>query len=380
MKSSSLVLILAVAGMLEYPAATALGEGEADYEIFLRYADSPVVEADWKLTRARVVYKGAPATHEERYRVIPCVARMLDGTIVVAVEPGGHKPIFIRSSDGARTWSRPYQGVLGEEVRTISTIGVRRDGRLMAVSEKPLRLAHSEDQGRTWTRGKLIDTGPLKGSWVWTGGRPIELEDGTLVIPVAGYLQSGWLSAGVARSTDDGDSWEFVVMGHGNPDNQMIFSEPTMAVLSDGSLVALMRTEDRVNEIIPGEPRGERTGLCRVNSIDGGKTWTSPIETLTGSHGSVVELPGGVLLCGYHRAPRLAFSSDAGRTWYANKLWLTDKPRSDWGWYTVVEIVDKTTAVALIKEMKTPNTIQACRLQRRLPLCERPIVQGREDR
>jgi len=342
-----------------------LGEGEADYEIFLRYADSPVVEADWKLTRARVIYKGAPATHEERYRVIPCVARMLDGTIVVAVEPGGHKPIFIRSSDGARTWSRPYQGVLGEEVRTISTIGVRRDGRLMAVSEKPLRLAYSEDLGRTWTSGKLIDTGPLKGSWVWTGGRPMELEDGTLVIPVAGYLQSGWLSAGVARSTDDGDSWQFIVTGHGNPDNQMIFSEPTIAALSDGSLVALMRTEDRVKEIVPGEPRGERTGLCRVNSIDGGKTWTSPIETLTGSHGSVVELPGGVLLCGYHRAPRLAFSSDAGRSWYANKLWVTDKPRSDWGWYTVVEIVDKTTAVALIKEMKTPNTIQACRLHRR---------------
>ena len=170
MKSSFLVLVLVTMVW----CATARPGGEADYEIFLRYADSPVVEADWKLTRARVVYKGAPATHEERYRVIPCVARMLDGTIVVAVEPGGHKPIFIRSTDGARTWSRPYQGLLEEEVRTISTIGVRRDGRLMAVSEKPLRLAYSEDLGRTWTSGKLIDTGPLKGSWVWTGGRPME--------------------------------------------------------------------------------------------------------------------------------------------------------------------------------------------------------------
>ena len=117
MKSSSLILFLAIAGPLACLVLTARGEGEADYETFLRYADSPVVEADWKLTRARVIYKGAPATHEERYRVIPCVARMPDGTLVVAVEPGGHKPIFIRSSDGARTWSKPYKGVLAEDAR-----------------------------------------------------------------------------------------------------------------------------------------------------------------------------------------------------------------------------------------------------------------------
>ena len=71
--------------------------------------------------------------------MIPCVTRMLDGTIIALVEPGGNKPIFIRSTDGAKTWTKPYRGLLTEGVRTISTIGVRRDGRLMAVSEKPLR-------------------------------------------------------------------------------------------------------------------------------------------------------------------------------------------------------------------------------------------------
>jgi len=80
----------------------------------LRYSGSPVVEAEWKSTRPRVVYKGAHATHEERYRVIPCVTRMPDGTLVVVVEPGGNKPIFIRSTDGAKTWSKPYRGVLAE--------------------------------------------------------------------------------------------------------------------------------------------------------------------------------------------------------------------------------------------------------------------------
>ena len=354
------VVVLAVWGL----GTTIYAEGGADHRLFLRSAGSHVEEAEWKPARPRVVYKGALATHEERYRVIPCVTRMSDGTIIVLVEPGGNRPIFIRSTDGAKTWSKPYRGVLKKGVRTISTIGMRRDGSLMAVSEKPLRLARSQDHGKTWTPGHPIDTGALGRAWVWTGGRPLDLGKGKLVIPVAGYLQPGWLSAGVARSNDDGVTWSFSVIGRGSPDSMMIFSEPAVAMLHDGSMVALMRTEDRVKEIVQGEPRGERTGLCRANSRDGGKTWTNPVETLTGSHCSVVQLPDKILLCGYHRAPRLAFSSDAGRTWYANKLWNTEKPRADWGWYAQVEVVNETTAIALIKEMKTPNTIQACLLHR----------------
>lgn len=352
------LVVMAVAGTAAFP------EGGADHRLFLRYAEAPIQEVEWKQTKPRVIYKGAPATHEERYRVVPCVTRMRDGTLIVLVEPGGHKPIFIRSSDAGKTWSKPYRGILDNDVRTISTIGVRRDGRLMAVSEKPLRLAHSRDHGQTWTKGPLIDAGRLSRAWVWTGGRPLEVGRGQLIVPVAGYLRSGWLSAGIIRSDDDGVTWSLSVIGHGNPDNMMIFSEPAVAALHDDSLVTLMRTEDRVSEITPGEPRGERTGLYRSNSTDGGKTWTSPVETLTGSHCSVVQLPDKTLLCGYHRAPRLALSSDAGRSWYSNKLWMNARPRSDWGWYVSVAAVNETTAIAVIKEMKTPNTIQACLLHR----------------
>ena len=359
--------VLGLCCMRTGPAA--LAEGGKDHGLFLRHVDSAVTETAWRPTKSRVVYKGPPATKEGRYRVIPCVVRMLDGTLVAVVEPGGEKPVFIRSTDGAKTWSEPYRGILQEGVATISTLGVRSDGRLMAVSEKPLRLAYSSDQGKTWTKGNAIGSSPMVHAWVWTGGRILELDDGTLVVPVAGYLtaeeRSGqWLSSAVLLSTDDGTTWSFSVIGRGNPGNMMIFSEPAVAKLDNGGLVALMRTEDRVTRIIPGEPRGERTGLYRTNSWDGGRTWSSPVETLTGSHGSVVQLPDGVLLCGYHRAPRLALSSDAGRTWYANMLFVTEQPRADWGWYAMVEVVDDTTAIAMIKDMQTYNTVQACLLHR----------------
>jgi len=45
-------------------------------------------------------------------------------------------------------------------------------------------------------------------------------------------------------------------------------------------------------------------------------------------------------------------------------LWPAEKPKSDWGWYTIVEMVDETTAIALIKDMKPYNTIRACFLHR----------------
>ena len=104
------IVLSALAVVCNGFGSTALAEGDADYRLFLRYAGSPVVEAEWRPTRSKVIYKGPPATHEERYRVIPCVTRMLDGTIIALVEPGGNKPIFIRSTDGAKTWSKTLSG------------------------------------------------------------------------------------------------------------------------------------------------------------------------------------------------------------------------------------------------------------------------------
>ena len=127
-----------------------------------------------------------------------------------------------------------------------------------------------------------------------------------------------------------------------------------------------MRSEDRVIQSAPGDPRGTRHGLHRAISKDGGKTWTNPAMSIpNATHCSMATLSDGVLLCGYHsHNPRMGLSADEGLNWYAHMLWVKDDPAADWGYYTSVEVVDKNNAVLLVKETPAPNIIRACLLRR----------------
>ena len=363
-------------------------------------------QANWKSTESRVVYQSNPNIDPGdrlRYNVLPCLVRMSNGSLVALVEPGpwnatSSEPIFICSTDGGKNWSEPYSGVLPEGVGKIHTLGARRDGRLMATVWKgssnllsptlkkwsrkgdsalklpdgrkceayegyrttgEARFAVSSDQGKTWTIGNDIGS---RMNGTSTMGRILELDDGTLVLPVFGFLTDQdmdgiFASAGVRCSSDNGASWKLGVIGRADLDERIIFTEPSVAMLQNGTLVALMRTEDRIIG-------GGRSGLYRAISKDGGKTWSSPVRTLSGTQGSVVQLPDGVLLCGYHAPPQLALSADNGVSWYAQMPWLTEQGQMPRGWYSSVEVVDQTTAVALIKEFPAPNIIRACLLHR----------------
>ena len=318
--------------------------------VAVAFAD-PVAEATWKPTAARVIYTGDP--DGQRYRVLPRVVRLLDGTLIAQMERGSHKrtPIFIRSTDGAKTWSKPYPGVMAKEIDVVSHMGVLLDGRLVAVSggDVEMRLAYSSDQGKTWTAGNQIDHLPMSSAAAGEG-RILQLNDGTLVIPLFGYLPEvpGGLSAGVVRSSDYGATWSLSVIGRANPEESKYFSETTVANLNDGTLVALMRP-----------------GLTRSVSTDGGKTWSVPVASgLGGTHCSLVQLADGVLLCGYHRPIQLALSADGGKSWYAKMLWSMEEPLSNWGWYTDVAMVDDNTAVALVKEFPASHIVRGCLLHR----------------
>ena len=354
------------------------------------------METPWIPAKSQIVYQ----TQSDENVAQPCIVRMLDGNLIILVQQKGNEPIFIRSTDGGRTWSQPYSGILPDGAGEISTLGVGHDGRLITVlghaSENlgtsvvkkrtvmssdgreyltyegyryngSLRLAYSSNQGKTWTMGNAVDFSPMVAAWTWVGGRILELGNGTLIIPVAGYLSEQdmdgiWLSTGVALSKDDGITWDLSVIGRGSSNDWIIFSEPAVAKLGGDMLVALMRTEDRVTKQNSADPQSNRHGLHQARSSDGGKTWSSPIKTLEGTHCSLTQLLDGTLLCGCHRPPRLALSADGGKSLYANMLWSTEAPMKNWCWYTSVEVVDTNTAVAVIKQYPAKNIIRICYL------------------
>ena len=326
---------------------------------------------------------------------------MPDGALVAMVEPG-KQPIFIRSTDGGEIWCEPYEGTLPDDVGGIHTLGVRRDGRLVAVVGKSdenlhtpevkrssvtlesgrdcevysgyrykeiMRLVFSSDAGKTWTSGNELDLYPFVSGWTWMGGKILELDDGALLVPVGCYLSIEemdgiWLSAGVLRTTDEGATWSASLIARANQEEWGYYSEPAIAELDDGTLVAILRTGDRV---LSGRSSDEPKwgGLHRSISTDRGKTWTTFGQVLDGSHCSVAQLPDGVLLCGFHRPPQLALSTDKGETWYESIPWLTDKPMGrNWGWYTSVEVVDDDTAIAMMKAYPEPHIIYSCLLHR----------------
>ncbi|HCK13854.1 TPA: hypothetical protein DHW51_07015, partial [Candidatus Poribacteria bacterium] len=87
------------------------------------------METPWIPAKSQIVYQ---AQSDENVAQ-PCIVRMLDGNLIILVQQKGNEPIFIRSTDGGRTWSQPYSGILPDGAGEISTLGVGHNGRLITV-------------------------------------------------------------------------------------------------------------------------------------------------------------------------------------------------------------------------------------------------------
>jgi len=363
----------------------------------------------WRPTRPKLVHdnqgKGTAA----------CIIRLRDGSLIasIASEPQAESTAvtIIESTDDGKTWGNAFTADVPVPDMWASDIsmGLMNDGRIVMLCTQSLgenlgssenktgaplpklrrfigklpdgreyqayenyrihtaiHLAYSADRGRTWTAGPTVDEAPLLGAWTWTGGRPAQLSDGTLVLPVTGYLSQDDMdgirqSCGVLRKEADGGDWSFSLIGRSNKDNGMVFSEPSMARLGDGRLVFMIRTQNRSRDASK-VPADEQRGLYHSISDDGGKTWSPRVRVLAGTHCSIVELGDGKLLCGWHRPVRYAVSSEAGRTWSKPEPWFigTDSPQ---GTYTNVEFVDGKTAVAMIRDEKKRHRLWACQLR-----------------
>jgi len=135
------------------------------------------------------------------------------------------------------------------------------------------------------------------------------------------------------KGSPDGREWRYlsILPNH----HTFCLGEPSIAVMDDGRIVCLIRTDWPVGykDLLPDEVNGNGTKrdgygwwLYQTESTDNGLTWTEPVQLpLWGHPPNLLRLASGNLLMVYgHRRPpfsiRAILSRDGGRTWNLSTL------------------------------------------------------------
>ncbi len=279
----------------------------------------------------------------------PDIVKLADGRLLATYREGADhvrsdgRISLVASDDGGRTWSEPWVAVDGRFDDRDPKLGRLADGTVLLSyfvidwSTEPLHTTHgtyvhrSTDGGRTWSDPievgtAMIDEGgrfqPARPTWAASHGGAAELPGGDVLLPLYGRLPgTRWQRATVVRSTDGGRTWPAgseVLLAEGDG---VHYQEPTLTVLEDGEVVALIRTTAEV------------AYLCR--SADGGHTWSDPQPTdmPASSHHALPLSTGEVLVTYGDLTPRFSQHRDTvGR--------LVRHPGKTWDGYEDVPLYD----------------------------------------
>ncbi len=278
--------------------------------------------------------------------------------------PTGGRTMACRSTDGGKTWSKPFT-ILDHRLddgahaivtlpsgRVICLIGVQASwygyNRAPKGFEKDIDglntkqfVIHSDDNGKTWSKPRGLKS-PGNFYERCHGGRPVVLSDGSLIW--ATYYQvrgEKFLRGAIRRSTDNGLTWP-VISTIIRKDNNL--DEPAIAELKDGRIVLVTRPDaaifhssdkgvtwkDSGSRIITGGGKFKAPQLVTLEdgtlvaiatwrnlrawiSRDGGLTWTKDLPLDVGSYGYpgsyILDSDGSILFpyCGSGRAPNQVY-------------------------------------------------------------------------
>ena len=237
--------------------------------------------------------------------------------------PTGGRTMACRSTDGGRTWSKPFTILdhrLDDGAHAVMTLPSGRIICLIGVQaswygythapkgfEKDIDglntkqfVIHSDDNGRTWSKPRGLKS-PGDFYERGHGGRPVLLSDGSILW--ATYYQvrgRKFLSGAIRRSTDNGLTWP-VISRIVRKENAI--DEPAIAELKDGRVVLVTRPDGAV-----------------FHSADKGRTWKDSGSRIVDS--------------GKFKAPQLAVLGDgtlvAFATWRNLRAWISRDGGKTW--------------------------------------------------
>ncbi len=226
-----------------------------------------------------------------------CGIQLKDGTILVAVYYNG----LYRDNSDYEWEDAKRRAKFGVDKQHLGTFIVR-----------------STDNGRTWSKPNHISTKGMPFTDIeGPADAPIEMPDGSILLPVMGYNVRGDSAneaAVMLKSVDKGVTWTYLSTMADDPGGKLgHFQEPGIVRTKTGRIVAAIRNQ------------GEDNAIWTTWSDDDGKTW-APVRKsgMIGHPADLLQLADGRLLCTYgqrsarHADPggiRATFSLDNGETW-----------------------------------------------------------------
>ncbi len=235
----------------------------------------------------------------------------------------GCEALFIRSSDGGKTWSDVHLKYAASDPREHG-VGVggllrRKDDALLAArievympggqvqlhQTTKIDILLSKDHGKSFEPFSTLKfpQGKLAGPY----GPMVQLADGSIILP--GYIEN--VGNGYWQTQDDGQTWsDFRVVWKDPPEGvkeKLWFNETSYEVLKDGSILALARND--VNDV-----------FFTIESKDHGKTWSDPRPTnIIGGSPALHRMADGSVILAHRDAGRpglsISRSTDGGKNW-----------------------------------------------------------------